>query len=116
MSAADFYCVESLTHFNELLVALRAALPAEALQQLAQQAHTLLHLLDGTLTFGNFLHSLLVLQGEKGKVEIRQSIFIFYFNYFFSSIMINNILRAVSVSALITIIFTWFFKCKIINQ
>lgn len=72
VSEADFRCVQrQLTHFNELLVAVGAALPAEALQQLAQQAHTLLHLLDGTLTLGDFLHSLLVLQG--GEVEGRNT-------------------------------------------
>lgn len=44
--AASFN-VLSCAHFNELLVALGAALLAVALQQLAQQADTLLHLLDG---------------------------------------------------------------------
>lgn len=39
--------VLSCADFNELLVALGAALLAVALQQLAQQANTLLHLLDG---------------------------------------------------------------------
>lgn len=73
VSAADFQCVQrQLTHFNKLLVAVGAALPAEALQQLAQQTHTLLHLLDGTLTLGDFLHSLLVLQGEKWKAGTPQ--------------------------------------------
>lgn len=46
VSAARFN-VLSCANFNELLVALGAALLAVALQQLAQQADTLLHLLDG---------------------------------------------------------------------
>lgn len=45
MSGAEswFHCAD----LDELLVALGAALTAVALQQLAQQAHALLHLLDG---------------------------------------------------------------------
>lgn len=46
VSAASFN-VLSCAHYNELLVALGAALLAVALQQLVQQADTLLHLLDG---------------------------------------------------------------------
>lgn len=45
--AADSFNVLSSANLNELLVALGAALLAVALQQLAQQADTLLHFLDG---------------------------------------------------------------------
>lgn len=90
-------------HFNELLVALGAALPAEALQQLAQQAHALLHLLDGTLTFGNFLHSLLVLQGAKRKVGIPQGVFfLVFFKIIFQKLWVK-----LKVCHMTTMITTW---------
>lgn len=63
VSAASFN-VLSCAHFNELLVALGAALLAVALQQLVQQADTLLHLLDGVHPLWNLFHTLLVLGKE----------------------------------------------------
>lgn len=63
VSAAAF-SVLSCANFDELLVALGAALLAVALQQLAQQADALLHLLDGIHPLRYFLHALLVLGKE----------------------------------------------------
>lgn len=60
-AAASFNALRC-ANLNELLVALGAALAAVALQQLAQQADTLLHLLDGVHSLRYFLHTLLVLE------------------------------------------------------
>lgn len=57
-------------NLNELLVALGAALLAVALQQLAQQADTLLHLLDGVHPLGYLLHTLLVLENRRPDVIV----------------------------------------------
>lgn len=59
--AAALFNVLRPTNLNELLVALGTALLIVALQQLAQQADALLHLLDGIHSLRHFLHSFLVL-------------------------------------------------------
>lgn len=70
--AAALFNVLRPTNLNELLVALGAALLIVALQQLAQQADALLHLLDGVHSLRHFLHSFLVL--TKGSVRSQKKL------------------------------------------
>lgn len=58
-------------HLNELGVAVTGGGAVVALQELGQQSHALLHLLDGVDPLGHLLGSLLVLRAtEAGELRV----------------------------------------------